>query len=111
MGEYYRLHPGLLLTVGVKQFAEEHKCWWLVDVVWSYQHLCRKDRMLSEIQFWRFVKPSAEATTGTVYCDRDQGDTAFKQEIEFTDFPLQSCRLWVEPAGNGEWVVLLPEEH
>lgn len=111
MDEYRRLHPGLLVTCGVRAFCDENECWWMLDVIWSYQPQCRKDAMLREIQFWRFEKPNAGASTIAAICERDGGDVAIRQEVEFTDFKPQSCRLWVAPADDEQWVIMLPKEY
>ena len=44
--------------------------------------------------------------TAVLYCDRDANDVAFKQEIPFTDFPLEAIQLYLS---NG--VLLLPSEY
>jgi hypothetical protein len=44
--------------------------------------------------------------TATAVCSRDSEDEAFRQRIEFTDFPQPYVKLYVE----GE-VILLPSEH
>ncbi len=111
MGEYYRLHPGMLITCGVKAFCDEHGAWWMLDILWSYQPQCRKDKMLREIQFWKFEKPTPDASTITAICERDGGDVAITQEVPYTDFRPQSCRLWVAPADGEQWVIMLPEEY
>ena len=33
--EYYKYY-NIIITHGIKCFADENKCWWLVDMVWSY---------------------------------------------------------------------------
>ncbi|HEY3320083.1 MAG TPA: hypothetical protein VGP72_06440 [Planctomycetota bacterium] len=91
------------ITHGVRQHCEEYKAYWILNLIWSYQPQCAKDRMLREIQFWRLtVRPDK---TATIRCDRDTGNTAITQEIEFTDHPAGDFRFWVENA-----VVMLPEE-
>lgn len=100
-------HPlGILYTDGVKFVAERGGAYWLIDAIASWQSdpRIRDDRMLQAIQFWTLtVNPDRSAV---LCCERDTDDIALTQEIEFTDFPLQSIRLYVE-----DGVLLLPSEH
>ncbi len=104
--QYHRHWTGLLYTDGVAFLAENagNGAYWLLDAIASYQPECRKDATLREMQFWTLmVKDSKNAV---LLCERDKGDVAFTQTIEFTDFPLPEIKLWVD--GN---VLLLPSEH
>ena len=75
----------------------------------SYQPRCRKDPMLSEIQFWTLTINADK--TALLRCDRDIGDTAIRQRIPYTDFPLSEIKLYVEPLDERQVVILLPSEH
>ena len=90
-------------TAGVKQMAELCGAWWLVDAISSHQPRCMKDPMLKEMQFWSFnlVKKG-----WALICYRDQDDEAFRQEIEFSDFPLDTIEIWM--CNN---TMLLPSEY
>ncbi|HEY3322060.1 MAG TPA: hypothetical protein VGP72_16455 [Planctomycetota bacterium] len=108
-----KYNNSLFLTCGVREFCDQKKCWWFLDVIFSYQAEARKDPMLHDCQFWHLtVRPDR---TATVRCDRDKGNTAFSQEIPFTDFPDAEGTLWVEygevEEGKPCWVILRPEEH
>ena len=46
---YYRDFTGLLFTDGVKYLADNAKCYWLLDLVGSYQSRLRNMRF----QVWR----------------------------------------------------------
>ncbi|MBD2060200.1 hypothetical protein H6F88_30100 [Oculatella sp. FACHB-28] len=60
--------------------------------------------MLQGIQFWTLtVNPDRSAR---LMCERDQGDVAVTQEIPFTDFPLQSLKLYYQ-----QGVLFLPSEY
>jgi hypothetical protein len=106
---YTRHNPfggnGLLLTDGAKFLAEKAECWWLFDAICSYQPRCQKDEMLRDIQFWTLTIHN-QNKRGQLICERDSGDVAIRQGIEFTDFPLDEIKLYVQ---NG--VVLLPSEY
>jgi hypothetical protein len=50
------LFPNLVLTDGVKFFAENAGCFWWLDIIGSYQNLAKKDASLQGLQFWS-LKP------------------------------------------------------
>jgi hypothetical protein len=91
------------LTDGVRFLAENAGAFWLLDVIASHQPRCRRDPMLRDMQFWT-LKVNADKSA-VVTCERDEGDLAFEQRIERTDFPLDGVRVWVEGG-----VAMLPSE-
>ena len=99
---YYR-HGALKLTDGVKFLADNGDCYWLLDVINSYQSQAKRDPALRYMQFWTL---NVEDGAGNVICERDSGDVAIRQRIPYTDFPLSSVKLYV--AGD---VVMLPSEY
>ena len=101
--KYYKHFLGLLYTDGVKAVAAVAGCYWLLDIIASYQQQCQKDEKLRDIQFWKLT---VRGSKGVVTCDRDEGDTAITQEIPFTDFPMDEFKIWVV---NG--VIILPSEY
>ena len=99
---WHRHFLGLYFTDGVKFLADNAGAYWLIDLVASYIPKCRKDAMLRDIQFWRLqvhnpplVKKGVQYMA-TAYCARDTGNTAFSQDIPFTDFPLPEIKLYCE---------------
>jgi len=103
--QYYRHWSRILVyTDGVKYLAENAGAFWLIDAIASWQPEARKDPALREFQLWElFVYENRSAL---LICLRDSDDEAFRQQIEFTDFPMDYVKLYVE----GE-VLLLPSEH
>jgi hypothetical protein len=102
----YRHRGGLTYTEGVKYLAEQAGAFWLIDAIASWQPSpqVKHDPMLQKIQFWKLrVNPDNSAI---LTCERDSDDVALTQEIEFTDFPLESVKLYLS---NG--VLLLPSEY
>jgi hypothetical protein len=98
----------LVCTDGVKWLAVNANCFWLLDAIASWQPVCQKDAMLREFQVWTLTteQRSEMNRRGRLKCERDTGDKKpIRQEIEYTDFPLDSIKLYVE---NG--VILLPSE-
>lgn len=102
--EYHRHWSGMRFTDGVKYLADAANAYWLLDVVASWQQKALLDPALQEFQLWElFVRPDR---TAAVVCSRDSEDEAFRQEIEYSDFPLEYAKLYVEGG-----VILLPSEH
>lgn len=100
---YHKHSSGIFVyTDGVHFLAEKAGAYWLLDLIASWQKRARKDRMLREFQLWelRVTRPSA-----AVVCLRDSDDEAFRQEIPFTDFPLNFIKLYLEAE-----VLMLPTE-
>jgi hypothetical protein len=110
---YHRLtlSKRIVATDGVTFLAKEANCFWLMDAIASHQPACMKDEMLQGIQFWT-LKVNADKSAELV-CERDIGDVFLTQKIPYTDFPLESIKLYVE-AGEAEgrpvMVAMLPSE-
>ena len=100
---YFKFSCGLALTDGVKFLANEAKCYWLLDAIASYQGQCRRDSKLREYQFWSLT---IKGQSAELICERDAGDVAIRQKIDYTNFPLPSVRIWL--VGN---TVMLPSEY
>ena len=103
--KYHRFSPlsQLVMTDGVKFLAEEAGAYWLLDIIASYQSKCMKDNMLKDFQIWTLT---VEDGSGVVKCERDTDDVAFTQDIPYTDFPLDSIKLYCIKG-----VILLPSEY
>lgn len=93
-----------IFTDGVKYLADRG-AYWLLDAIASHQtRQLLLDPMLQEIQFWELqVNPDSSAV---LRCLRDTNDVALTQEIGFTDFPLDSIKLYLT-----EGVLMLPSEY
>lgn len=104
--QYFRHWSGLLYTDGVKFLAETAQAYWLIDAIASWQKKAIKDKMLRDFQFWSLqTKQGSELKGANLICFRDTDDEAFRQKIEYTDFPMDEIKLYVE---NG--VLMLPSE-
>jgi hypothetical protein len=101
----YKHWLGMVYTEGVKYLAEKANCFWLIDAIASHQSRCRKDRMLREKQFWTLLV-DRQSCSATLICERDEGNEVFRQKIAYTDFPMNTVRVWV--CGN---TMLLPSEY
>jgi hypothetical protein len=104
---YYRYNGGLMLTDGVKYLADSAECYWLLDILWSYQRdpRVRNDEALQGIQFWT-LKVDLEKRTAVVTLERDSDDVVLTQKIPYTDCPLPEIKLYLSNK-----VILLPSEY
>ena len=103
-GTFYRISRRHLLTDGTKHLAEKGECFWMMDAIAS--HLCEIGT-----EDW-FVLVRVKTTEGRalmVYEDGNDKEHA-RQEIPYTDFPLDSVTLYA--CWDGEhWVIMLPSEY
>lgn len=103
--QYYRwsvLFPKALLTDGTKYLAENAGCFWLMDVVAS--HLAKYGDVFGVAT----LKRKGDGCTFTL--DDGNGKVHATQEIEYTDFPLDSIKLYVV-WDTQNWTIMLPSEY
>ena len=86
---YYRNFTGLLYTDGVNHLAERAECYWLIDLVGSYQPKLRN----VPFQLWRIKVREDKSSLVTMVEDTGQ-PVKIKQEIPFTDFPLRDFKFF-----------------
>lgn len=102
----------LVFTDGAVGAAELMKCWWLLDIIASYQYDRTLRALVDARHFvvWRITVVDGEGIVSAHEDWDNQHPEEFppviKQKIEYTDFPLPEFYLWQE--GN---VLLLPSEH
>jgi len=101
-----------VFTQTVGKIREMADCFWLIDVIASYQ----SKLMQQPFQVWKFAC-NTELKLGTVTCEDGNGNEIVRQEIEYTDFPLDEITLWAELGGYGSednWtpamVLMIPSE-
>ena len=96
--------PRLLVTPGVKELADDHGAYWLIDAIASHQ-TAKLDQQCDGFQLWELtVQDDASAT---LTCRRDKNEpAAVEQAIPFTDYPRKHLKLYV--CDN---VLMLPEEY
>ena len=105
---YYRfafLGVDALYTDGVQDMAETCKAHWLINAVMSYQSGLKNE----EFQVWTLTKTNYKTKDGFYWllqCTDGNGNTLRKQEIEYSDFPLDEIKLYF--TNN---VLLLPSEN
>lgn len=92
---------GLKLTEGINYLRNKVNCYWLIDIVESYQNKLKD----IPFQLWRIeVK---EDKSAVVTCKEDIGQpNLVEQKIEYTDFPLKEFEFYCI-----DKVVLLKSEY
>lgn len=123
----YHLFNGMfrnfVATDGAMHVAKEGGAFWLLEAIAS--HIATNNKLrsgpLAEIQFWklesRILKsgPNKGSKRWTLACRADSDlPPVVMQNIEYSDFPLDSIELWVAPSYLGDrkvWVIYLPSEH
>lgn len=115
--ERYRhpLNRRLIYTPGVKFLAESAGAYWLIDAVASwlgtqqYQAAVAADSRVQDLHFWKLRVRENDSATLSARVDADIAPF-ITQEIEFTDFCLESIDLWCGFDGT-HWTLYLPSEH
>ena len=99
---YSLLGVKLLLTDGVVYLAATAGAYWLIDLIASHQ--IKRAVKEQEFQVWKLKKNTNETWTAT--CEDGNENELCKQEIPFSDFPLDEITLY-----NADGVVMLPSEY
>jgi uncharacterized protein DUF6876 len=103
--QWYRhsINRSILYTEGAQHVAEHGEAYWLLDEIALIQPYDRKVAA-EEFQVWTVtVRPDR---TATLACDDGNGNVVFSKEIPYTDFPLDTIKLYF--ANN---VIHLPSEY
>ena len=101
---YYPLWPKVFLTDGTHFLAQEAACYWLMDAIASHVlHLPKKETFAG----CKLVKTEQGAE---LVIDDGNGNVLAKQNIRYTDFPLDSMRLYA-CWGEERWIIMLPSEY
>ena len=94
----------LTFTDGVKFLAEKAGAFWLIDLVASYQTARLRQE---EFQIWTLTVDRNGTPRAVATCQTDTNEPPLvRQEIDHTDFPLPSIKLWL--VGR---VLMLPNEY
>jgi len=90
-----------VVTDGVLALAEVAECFWLLDIIGSYQE---DERLDPHFQVWTLVV-NLENDTAAVNGFNDK-TLIISQSIPSTNFPLDAVKLFLM-----DGVILLPSEH
>lgn len=99
---YYKHNIGrFIYTDGVKHLADKAAAYWLLDAIGSYQ---TGNIRAMPFQVWRL---EAKDMKGVLTMVEDSGQPeVVRQEIEYTDFPLEEIELWMI-----DMTLILPSEY
>ena len=103
--QWYRhsINRSILYTEGAQYVAEHGGAYWLLDEIALIQPY-DQNVAAEEFQVWTLtVRPDK---TATLACDDGNGNVVFSKEIPYTDFPLDTTKLYF--ANN---VIHLPSEY
>jgi hypothetical protein len=90
-----------VITDGVLALAEAAECFWLLDVIGSYQP---NPKLNKEFQVWELKVNRSDQSA--VVCGHNDTELIVTQNISYTNFPLDKLTLFLEYG-----VLLLPSEH
>jgi len=102
--KYYRISRRHLLTDGAKYLAESAECFWMMDAIASH---------VSEIginDWFIQVKVQVHGFRCTMIYDDGNGNELARQEIPYTDFPLEKIKIFA-CWDTEHWVLMLPSEY
>jgi len=101
---YYRISRRHLLTDGTKYLAETAGAFWMMDAIASH---------LSEIgteDWFVVVKVKVQDSKATLLYEDGNGNEHARQDIPYTDFPIDEISIYA--CWDGEhWVLMLPSEY
>ena len=103
---YYRYSPlfrNFILTDGTKFLADETGSYWLMDAIASHVGSYKKDPFV-------VAKLQKQKTDWLLTIDNGNGKLYAQQTIDFSDFPLDSIKLYVCKQDDMR-VILLPSEY
>jgi len=92
-----------LLTDGVVYLSEKAQCFWLINAILSHQ--IYKNVSAEPFQVWKLERIVDEESWLLSMEDGNGNEITF-QEIEYSDFPLDSITLWFV-----DGVLMLPTEY
>ena len=101
-GDQYKLNFGHTCTEGVYALATDMQCFWLLDVILSYQF--NPDVRAESFQTWKLERIEGDAFKVTA-TDGNENVIA-EQVIPFSDFEADEVTLW-----NVNRVIMLPNEY
>ena len=102
--KYYRISRRHLLTDGTKYLAEEAECFWMMDAIAS--HLCE----IGTDDWFVLVRVSVAQGRAVMIYEDGNGKEHARQEIPYTDFPMNSITLYA-CWDQENWVIMLPSEY
>lgn len=96
------LFPKLLYTDGVRYVAEEACAYWLIDKIFSLQHLAQIH--VEQFQVWKLNV--ADDSTATLSAEDGNDNHVYSEHLTYTDFPACGMNFYLTDS-----VLLLPSEY
>jgi hypothetical protein len=103
--QYHRIHSNTLLTDGAYYLAETAACFWLMDLYAS--HLVEID---PDKEYFTCLTLNKKHRGADIVIDDGNDNLLAQQSVEYTDFPLDSIRLYGIWSGEC-WVIMLTSEY
>lgn len=98
-----KAYAKVFITDGVKTLADSAECYWMIDLIFSYQSIKKvKDEAFQVYD----LKVNLEEKSAIMVCTDGNENILHKQRIPFTTFPLESIKLYFTNE-----VILLPSEY
>jgi hypothetical protein len=107
--EHYYKHAlsGAVYTDGVQYMAEKAGAYWLLDkILITTKHFEDKKIKAKMVEFGVWTLHKNPDNSALLECGDGNGNSLYKEEIEWTDFPMSKITLW---SING--VLILPSEY
>ena len=112
----------LLCTDGVMAVAEEASAHWLIDEVGLLKYAAMEDAKVLQGMSDAQHEGRLIVCKLTVDLEKSEGmftatamdieEPLYEKELEYTDFPLESFKMWLDLYSHTpEWVLYLPSEH
>jgi len=101
---YYRISRKHLLTDGTKYLAEQAGAFWMMDAIAS--HLCE----IGTEDWFVSVTMEVKNERAIMFYDDGNGNELARQEIPYTDFPLEKIKIFA-CWDTEHWVLMLPSEY
>jgi len=95
-----------VMTDGIKYLADTLECYWLLDIVGSYQHKLRT----CDFQLWRIEVLVDNSALVSMREDTNE-PVVIIQEVPYTDFPVGVFEFYAERNETGNVTLLLKSEH
>lgn len=105
--QYHRFTSNLLLTDGAKAMAEKFKCYWFLDIIWSYQ-IPKVLKKCDGFQVWK-LKKKADGSA-VVRCEDGDKKKIVSQTIPYTDFEANEAELWLKEVVGIDHIINLRSE-
>lgn len=99
---YYKILGNFCITDGVKNIADQEECYWLIDIILSYQFYLKF--RVEEFQVWKLKRIKNEKLKLTATDGNE--NILVTQTIQFSDFFFDELTIWKESN-----ILLLPSEH